>query len=336
MNSQLQFIKDSANLNIDISNKTSGNVINISNDLHTRLNAILKNTLGDKIYTCDISPENLMSYRNGKISSLIKSGHEISGHYGFDVISVVNITDMLINDINASLVNEIINNFNKTAFEIINSIKILEYQMYNQIIKMKENEYADEIASYKSLLEEISGEIGIISITPDRKIPYITNIVDMRRKIYKIYEYYLRKLNNSGSTICVKDMFGNYPYINFTELNSDVCFTRQIISSYMIALIYEYLLSGNIDSKSKGIIVDKIKNFIERYNSVYQTINENLSQRHEDNKLYYWRSDKAVDSSNINWLLNNINNDQNFELTVIDDVFKNINDYLHNIILISV
>jgi hypothetical protein len=326
MDNQLQFIEDAFNLSINTSNKKSGHIINISNELYSRINNTLKLNFGDQVYTCDISPENLMSYKNGKISSILKDRHEIYKHYGFDVISITNITDMLINEIHGSLVNEIISGFNKIAFEIINSFMVLEYQMYDKIIKVKENEYADEIASYKLLFEEIAEEIGLISITPDRRISYTTNIIDMKKNIYKIYGYYLRKLNQWASSIRTKDLFGNYTYINFTELNKDICFARQIISSYMVTLIYEYLLSCNIDFKSKATITRKINKFIERYNPLYQNIKNNLLESQEDNKLYYWfwRSDKATDNSNINWLLNEINNPRRKQRGIEDFSLKSL------------
>jgi hypothetical protein len=342
MDNQLQFIRNAFNLNLEITNKNQGNGLNIGHDLYTRLNKILGNTLGKSVYKCDISPENLMAYKNGKVSSMLKNGSEISGHYGFDVVSVTNITDILINEINASLLNEVINNFNTTAFKIINSIKNMEYHISDKIIKIKENEYSDEIASYKSLLEEIASEIGLIANNPDRKIPYITNIIDMKRNIYKIYEYYLRKLNDWINAIGTRgyDNFMAYTYIipiNFDELNSDICFTRQIISSYMVAVIYEYLLGGNIDLKSEENITNKINNFINRYNSVYGEIKQKLVERDEDNKLFNWnwRGDKRYDSSNINWLLNNINEDHNFELKITGEVFRQIKDFLHKMILIE-
>jgi hypothetical protein len=122
MNNIVEFVKNAFNLSIGTSNTPSGNTVNISNELYQRLNQTLKNNLGDYFFTCDISAENLMSYKNGKISSMLKKENEISKHYGFDIVSITNITDMLINEINLSLVDNVINNFNRIAFEIINSI----------------------------------------------------------------------------------------------------------------------------------------------------------------------------------------------------------------------
>jgi len=343
MKEEIQFLKSAFQINLGIANKKVDNIVNIGHELYMDLNKIFEDVFGKNIYKCDISPENLMTYKNGKVSSILKNEKEFSGHYGFDVISITNMTDILMNKINASMLNQIINRFyNNIALEIINSIQNMEYQINDRLVKMKENEYADEISSYKLLLEEIASEVELIVNNNDKKIPYITNIINMRININKIFEYYMRKLSNWENIIgqgCF-DNFGENPninLINFDELNSDICFSRQIISIHLIALVYENLLSGSIDLKSKNIVADKIHNYINRYNNYYEIIKQKLIERDKNNKLFNWffRWDKKNDSSNIDWLLTNINNDNNFEINVAEDIFNQINNNLQEMILIE-
>ena len=50
----------------------------------------------------------------------------------------------------------------------------------------------------------------------------------------------------------------NYVYINYNELSNDYLLCRQAISNYLICLVFEHVLSGNVDEKSKNKVINKV------------------------------------------------------------------------------
>jgi hypothetical protein len=207
----------------------------------------------------------------------------------------------------------------------------------NQALYLPEQDHVEDLASFRDFFNEINEEIGDIATSSERATAYISNIVSIRTKILKIYSHFVGKLGNWPNIITFRDYYGNNQQIDFISLHNDYCFCRQAISCYMICLIYEYVISGNVESKSFEKISKKVKEFIQRFNNCDEKIKRALNQRDQSNKNWNWNysQDKQDDSNEISWFLNQCQDDPDFEIKKIKSMFDKGKSLLGNIHLIQ-
>lgn len=105
----------------------------------------------------------------------------------------------------------------------------------------------------------------------------------------------------------------------------------------MITLIYEYVISGNIDNKSRDKIINKIESFLRKFRFADKQIKNALIQRDNSNRTWNWwyRQDKQNDSNSIGWFLSQFNNDPDFEITKVREIFDRSKELLEAVHLIE-
>jgi len=100
----------------------------------------------------------------------------------------------------------------------------------------------------------------------------------------------------------------------------------------MICLIYEHIISGSIDTKSKNKIISKLESFLYKFSSAEKHIKDALIQRDVSNKTWNWyyHPYKQYDSEEINWFLEKSKN-HSFETNIVNKIFNKSTNILKNI-----
>jgi len=314
---------------------------NIQLDSLTYQNILSKveNEYGSKFLKFGVSPENYMKYKNGKTSSMIKSNTGgIQKHAGFEAVEMVNLVDSIFMEVDRYYTTQVISHFNNSVNQIFNAINDFKLQINNQILDFKRQEQIEELISFKDFFDDSQDELEEISTSPIRATSYITNLGNIRRKNYKVYRFFIQQLNNWISTILAFDNFNqNYIHnpINFTALEEDFYFARQSISTYMICLIYEHIICGNINLKSQNKIISKLEKFLNQFNDIEEKIRQALVDRYNSNTNYnnwhWYHQDKQYDNNDISWFVNKCDNEPKFEISIVRDIFNKSSKILENI-----
>lgn len=319
---------------IPVNNISMGNV-QLDREIYNRILARTENNFGAEMLQFSMSPESYMRYKNGKVSSIIKGDTGFKSHEGFETIKMVTIVDTIFTEVSQYLTNKILLEFQQTTNNIFSLITTLQNNLLNQALYFKEQEHVEDMASFQDFFNEINDELGDISCSSSRCSAYISNIILIRQKLYKTYNYFIGKMLNWPNKIYATDFNGNYHNIDLIELQNDYLFCRQAISSYMITLVYEYIISGNINDKSRDKVINKIQIFLKKFKNADSQIMRALNTRDSANKTWNWhyRQDKKYDSDSIGWFLNQCNNDSDFEVTKIKEVFDHSKSILKSISL---
>lgn len=334
----LQQINECFDLEIIPANNTSIGEIQLDQEIYNRILARTENDFGCEVLQFSMSPESYMRYKNGKVSSIIKGDTGFKSHEGFESIKIVTIVDTIFSEVSQYLTNKLLLEFQQTTNNIFSSINTLQNNLLNQALYLKEQEHVEDMASFQDFFNEINDELGDISCSSARCSAYISNIISIRQKLYKTYNYFIGKMLNWPNKIYATDFNGNYQSINFVELQNDYWLCRQAISAYMITLVYEYVISGNINDNSRNKVINKIQIFLKKFKNADSQIKTALNQRDSLNKTWNWyyRQDKKYDSDSIGWFLNQCDNDSDFEITKIKEVFDHSKSILKSINLVSV
>jgi hypothetical protein len=334
----LQQINNCFDLSIEPISKTLPlNQVHLESQLYNRILEKAEGQFGQEILQFGISPESYMRYKNGKVSSIVKGDAGFQSHEGFEAVKMVNLVDTIFGEVSQYYTNQILTEFQELTSNIFTSINQVQTTLFNQAIYLKEQEHVEDLTSFQDFFDEINDELGDISNSPARCSAYIGSLIDIRKKIYKTYNYFIQSLNNWPNKILSYDNFNNYYSIDFQSLNNDYCLCRQAINCYMITLVYEYVISGNIDNKSRDKIINKIESFLIKFKHADSQIKNALNQRDNSNRTWNWyyRQDKQNDSNSIGWFLNQFSTDPDFEITKIKDVFNRSRELLSTVQLVE-
>ncbi len=298
--------------------------VQLDSDLYQKLLDKTEGLFGEQILVLGISPESYMRYKNGKISSIIKGETGFKSHEGFEAVNMVAVVDSIFSEVNQYFASKVMSEFQLVTNAIFLSINSMRTDLLNQAFYFKEQEFVEGLISVQDFFSEINDELGHISVSEVRSAAYITNLVDIRRQIYRSYNHFIKKMCQWPGLIGGVDNLGNSIAIDFNSLHNDYYFCRQAISCYMVSLVYEYILAGSVDDKSCELIVRKVRVFLEKFKSIDEQIRMALARRDAANKNWFWnfRVDKQMDSGSINWFLNQFNDDPDFEVTKVLEVFS--------------
>lgn len=303
----------------------------VPSDLYNNIHAQINQSLGNEALKLSVSSDNFMRYKNGKLSSIIKNeSGSISTHEGFELVNTAHIVDSIFIEVNRHLNTYLLQEFNVFTNQVLNSIHYLPQQFQNILQNAKRQEYIETINSYQDFFSEIYEDIGEISISEKRAIPYLTSLVEAKKEIYKMYNYFISQLESWILSINLNSQ------LNFQDLHNDFYLARQAISCYMIVQVYEYIISGNIDNKSKNAIIRKVEKFLSKFNKVENDIENALKNRHDYNQYNHFynfneNQYRKQDARDIRWYFDMCKNEQNFEISEIEKVFSKGQQLLGNI-----
>lgn len=336
---QLQQINEVFGMSLSMAEHIAhDSTIQLKSSIYQNVLSKIENQYGNKFLKFDISPENYMKYKNGKTSSMIKSNTGgIQEHAGFEAVEMVNLVDSIFMEVDRYYTTQIISQFNNSVNRIFQAISSYQSHIIHQVFYSKKQEQIEELSSFKDFFEDINDELGEIATSSIRAISYVTKLVDIRTANFKIYNFFINNLENWIYKIRAQDTYcGSYINnpINFQELEKDFYFARQSISTYMISLIYEHIICGNIDMKSKNKIIAKLKSFLSKFHDAERNIKDALIARDNSNRNWNWHyyQDKKYDSNEINYFLQQ-SSSQEIEIEIVNTIFDKSTNILKNIII---
>lgn len=311
--------------------------IKLSTELYNHLVDKTQDEFGGELLQFSISPESYMRYKNGRVSSIVKGESGFKTHEGFEAVRMVNIVDSIFTEVNQFLTNRVMSEFQVLTNNIFSSISLMQGSLLNQALYLKEQEHVEDLVSFQDFFSEINDDLGDISASNERGSAYIGNLIGIRTKIYKTYNYFINKLQRWPSQINLRDIYENYSNIDYNALHNDYLCCRQSINCYMIALVYEYVIAGSVDDDSCEKIVKKIESFLIKFSHADEQIKFALNQRNVSNNLWNWycRPDKQNDSGMIGWFLSQFQSDPNFEVTKVREVFAKSKRLLECVLIVE-
>lgn len=313
-----------------LSNRKALSGIELNSELYNRLVARAQGEFGREVLVFSISPENYMRYKNGKVSSIVKNETGFKSHEGFEAVRMVNIVDSIFTEVTQFVANKIMSEFQLLEEQIFLSINQMQRGLLSHLMDLKEQGYIEDLVSFQDFFSEINDDLGNIAISTKRSSAYISNLIDIRRKVYKVYSYFINNLTGWPQKI-----YGFYSLANidYEKIQNDYYWCRQAISCYMITLVYEHVLAGSIDEQSCEKIVNSIERFLRKFNDIDAEIKQALNQRDFSNRSWNWLywQDKQHDSQSIYWFLRQIESDQNFEITKVREVFERSKELLSSV-----
>jgi hypothetical protein len=251
-------------------------------------------------------------------------------------------------DIVDSIFYEVSNHYTEKMFEefhgffshVQSLVSATEKNIINTINYNFEREYLNELSSITEFFEEIYEDIGEISSSKDRCNSYLTHIIGNRQKVLKLIKHFLDNLWNWPGSLLQRDFSNrNYIDINYYALANDYLVYRQAVSNYVICLVFEYILSGNIVEKSKNKIIQKVERILQKFREADNAIKGSLEQRNTSHwQNYQWytpyeNNSKHNDRAGINWFISEYAKNDNFEIDEIVKLFSKSKNLLENIII---
>lgn len=257
----------------------------------------------------------IVRYKDGSFSSMEKS---IKGgflqHQGFDIINSIDIVQQLMNCVMPAL------NQRLTSIyaDLINKNNYYLSQVQDQFI-------IPEISKLKSIAEfikDVSDEISHISKSNNLCVATLTNIQQRRIDLKQIFHTFIARLEQSVSS----------SFFDPQNIANSYLVARYSLSNYIVSLVLECIVSGNIDDESVSRLEFKVEKCFSNLNHITQSLSNILENRryanfneiNNINSFYRWSYDYMTQNQ-VNNLRNqnyNIDRIKNETLTYFDIEFE--------------
>ena len=332
-------------LNIDIGyvqpTYVSATRLNIKNDfLRESILRDVEGCVGKHVLKLSLPIEEYSRYKNNTVSSIIRKNGVIKEHVGHQELKTADIIDNVFYRVSQYYTHAIFQEFQDFFSQIQSTVYATEQNIINTTYQNLDREYLNELRSITEFYEEIYDDIGDISASKDRCNSYLTHIIGNRQKILKLINHFLEKLWIWPNELLTRDFDNrNYTYVNYNELSNDYLLCRQVISNYVICLVFEHVLSGDVDENSKSKVIRKIERNLSKFKKVDQAIKNSLQRRDFNNwQNYHWYTQyennfKWNDREGINWFIQQCERDANFEIYEVERIFDKSKLLLENIII---
>lgn len=300
----------------------------ISNELHSGLaNFFGTNT---SLFRTNLSLEKVVRYKDGSYSSMekaIKGG--FSKHQGYEIVQGLDLAQQIMTHVMPCLNQKLFSIY----AEIINQNANYIEQIQNIFI-IPELSHLKSISDY---LKDVSLEIGQITKSNNLSTATLTNIQQNRINLKKTFYTFLHKLHQSA----VSNFFDPQ------AIADNYLITRYALSNYIVCLVLENIISGNIDDESMGRLNEKVKKAFSELNDITEKLYSILQRRQFSNtaqvsninSMYYWSIDYLA-RQNLNNLQSENSNierlktgtlqylDISFEMKRLDDFIKSRHELL--------
>ncbi len=243
-----------------------------SNELYYAIGSAINQDLSSSpIFKTNVSPNKLMLYKNGKISSMIKGEKGFGGHEGFEIVDATELTTGFMDHIVPIL-----------------SYKLAEiyYEAYaetnrlfneNQRLLAQQNTFVTQqinaLKAKTKFLQEVYKDISQISKSDILRQSTCTNLQRIRIELDEIFYNFISQINQGLMVKNFNDVSGNY-----------IC-ARYALSHYIFALVLEYVVAGLIDNESMEALKDKIEETFEKFNQTTEGFRGQLSLIQNNNAL---------------------------------------------------
>lgn len=236
--------------------------------LFTRLSEYLGNSGNNYFFQIKgLNIDKLMRYTDGTYSSIIKGATKIEGKKGFELINPVDIVYDIFDIVKCCFGKQLVQLFD-------NRINITAEQI-NYLLNIKEIQAYSKLKAYSLFLKEVYEEINIATKYQKHSLITATNLQKIRIELLKMFNSNVEeiRLNLKSLEVEYKKLFNDY--INL----------RYITEYYIIALIFEYILTERIDDKSIERLKSMINNIKNDYNEASSLFYSTANGRAENIKV---------------------------------------------------
>ncbi|GAA8882006.1 hypothetical protein VN0909_09370 [Helicobacter pylori] len=208
-----------------------------SNELYYAIGSAINQDLSSSpIFKTNVSPNKLMLYKNGKISSMIKGEKGFGGHEGFEIVDATELT--------TGFMNHVVPILNYKLAEIYYEAYVETNRLFNEnqrLLAQQNTFVAQQINALKAktkFLQEVYKDISQISKSDVLIQSTCTNLQRIRIELDEIFYNFISQINQGLMVKNFNDVSGNY-----------IC-ARYALSHYIFALVLEYIVAGLIDNES--------------------------------------------------------------------------------------
>lgn len=300
----------------------------VSNDLFSGFSSYFNSTA--PYFQTSLPLAKIVRYKDGSFSSMEKSlKGGFSQHQGFDIINGMDVVQQLM-----ACVMPMLNQRLTTIYEdLINQNNHCLSQIQDQFI-------IPEISKLKSIAEfiqDVSDDIVHISKSNNLSVATLTNIQQRRIDLKQIFHTFITRLEQSI----------NSNFFDPQNIANSYLIARYALSNYIVSLVLESIVSGNIDDQSVARLESKVEKCFNQLNHITAKLSEilenkkyaNANEINDINSFYRWSYDYMTQSK-VNSLHNqnsSIDNIQNSTLSYFDIEFekKRLKDFVetrHNFI----
>ncbi|GAA7196527.1 hypothetical protein VN0798_02870 [Helicobacter pylori] len=231
-----------------------------SNELYYAIGSTINQDLSSSpIFKTNVSPNKLMLYKNGKISSMIKGEKGFRGHEGFEIVSAINLMNHVAPILNYKLAEIYYEAYAETNRLFNENQRLLAQQ--NTFVTQQIN----ALNAKTKFLQEVYKNISQISKSDVLIQSTCTNLQRIRIELDEIFYNFISQINQG---LMVK---------NFNDVNNNYICARYALSHYIFALVLEYVVAGLIDNESMEALKDKIEETFEKFNQTTEGFGGQLS-----------------------------------------------------------
>ncbi len=243
-----------------------------SNELYYAIGSAINQDLSSSpIFKTNVSPNKLMLYKNGKISSMIKGEKGFGGHEGFEIVDATELT--------TGFMNHIVPILNYKLAEIYYEAYAKTNRLFNenQRLLAQQNTFVTQqinaLNAKTKFLQEVYKDISQISKSDVLIQSTCTNLQRIRIELDEIFYNFISQINQG---LMVK---------NFNDVSNNYICARYALSHYNFALVLEYVVAGLIDNESMEALKDKIEETFEKFNQTTEGFRGQLSLIQNNNAL---------------------------------------------------
>ncbi len=243
-----------------------------SDELYYPIGSIINQNLSSSpIFKTSVSPNKLMLYKNGKISSMIKGEKGFGGHEGFEIVNATELT--------TGLMNHIVPILNCKLSEIYYGAYVETNRLFNEnqrLLAQQNTFVTQQINALKAktkFLQEVYKDISQISKSD---VLIQSTCTNLQRICIELDEIFYNFISQTNQGLMVK---------NFNDASGNYICARYALSHYNFALALEYIVAGLIDNESMEALKDKIEETFEKFNQTTEGFRGQLSLIQNNNAL---------------------------------------------------
>ncbi len=243
-----------------------------SNELYYAIGSAINQDLSSSpIFKTNVSPNKLMLYKNGKISSMIKGEKGFGGHEGFEIVDAIEKTSNLMNHV-APILNYKLAEIYYEAYAETNRL----FNENQRLLAQQNTFVTQQINALKAktkFLQEICKDISQISKSDVLRQSTCTNLQRICIELDEVFYNFISQIDQGLMVKNFNDVSGNY-----------IC-ARYALSHCIFALVLEYVVAGLIDNESMEALRDKIEETFEKFNQTTEGFRGQLSLIQNNNAL---------------------------------------------------
>lgn len=292
----------------NIQSYQNSNILNIvSSDLFSSLKNYFDTS--SPYFQTSLPLERIVRYKDGSFSSMEKSVKGgFSQHQGFDILNGMDVAQQLMSCVMPMLNQRLTSIYS----DLINQNNHYLNQIQDQFI-------IPEISKLKSIAEfiqDVSEDMHHISKSNNLSIATLTNIQQRRIDLKQIFHTFITRLDGAI----------NAQFFDPQSIANSYLIARYALSNYIVSLVLECIVSGNIDDDSVLRLEEKVEKCFNELNRITEKLSTILENRkfananeiNNINSFYRWSYDYTAQNQ-----VNNLNN-QNYS---IDNIKKSTLSY---------